>query len=280
MEALDPELAALVEGHGEDGCRLYLEQLRWPLGVECPRCSSDDVLWLERRRRHNCRECRYQFRVTAQTVFHDSHLPLSKWFLAVSLMLSVERGVSAFQLQKILGGSYKSAWFLEHRIRCAMAAANPDPKAPSPSCRPPRRRGRARPTPRRPSGRAKRRRTGRFCALLIAGVHRNVGARYLAAYWDEVRWRHENGGNPNAFRDTVAALLEHPWLPYEELTGSRPSRDGARVMIVRPLDAAVRQAGELDLAVPGLALVEAGIGVASTGVERLLGALESIAAGD
>ncbi len=51
-------------------------------------------------------------------------------------------------------------------------------------------------------------------------------------------------------------------------------------MIVRPLDAAVRQAGELDLAVPGLALVEAGIGVASTGVERLLGALESIAAGD
>ena len=107
------------EEHGDDGCRLYLEHVRWPYGVECPRCSSSDVLWLDRRRRHHCRGCRYQFRVTARTVFHDSHLSLPKWFLAISLMLSSESGFSAAQLQRVLGGSYKSAWFLEHRIRSA-----------------------------------------------------------------------------------------------------------------------------------------------------------------
>ena len=62
---------------------------------------------------------------------------------------------------------------------------------------------------------------------MIAGAHRNVGARYLAAYWDEVRWRHEHSGNPNVFRDTVSALLDHPWLPFDELTGSRRSSGSA-----------------------------------------------------
>jgi transposase-like protein len=228
LEALDPVLASLVEGHGEDGCRLYLEQLRWPLGVECPRCSSDDVLWLERRRRHNCRECRYQFRVTARTVFHDSHLSLPKWFLAVSLMLSAERGLSAFRLQRILGGSYKSAWFLEHRIRSAMAVGSPEPgglvaflptvPAHGPSMSEP-------PTAGHDVGAPP---NWPLLRGLIAGVHRNIGPRYLAAYWDEVRWRHEKGGNAGAFRDTVRALLDHPWLPYEELTGSnRPAGSAA-----------------------------------------------------
>ena len=55
---------------------------------------------------------------------------------------------------------------------------------------------------------------------MIAGAHGNVRAKYLAAYWNEAHWRHEQRGNPHAFRDTVIALLEHPWLPYEELTAA------------------------------------------------------------
>ena len=117
----DPRLARLAERHGNDACRLYLEELRWPGGAECPRCESRDLLWLERRRRHQCRTCRYQFRVTAGTVLHDSHISLDGWFLAIALMLASERGMPATQLTAILGGSYKSAWFLEHRIRAAMA---------------------------------------------------------------------------------------------------------------------------------------------------------------
>ena len=105
----DPLLARLVRWHGLDGCRLYLERLRWPGGPECPRCESSDILWLENRRRHNCREMPLpKFRVTAGAVFHDSHLSLRKWFVAISLMLGSDRGISASRLQEMLGGSYKT----------------------------------------------------------------------------------------------------------------------------------------------------------------------------
>lgn len=219
-------LASLVEDYGEDGCRRYLEEVRWPLGVECPRCGSDDLLWLERRRRHHCRGCRYQFRVTARTVFHDSHLALPKWFLAIWLMLSSEGGVSAIQLQRILGGSYKSAWFLEHRIRSAMTAGNPEPGAPvafvpvAPTV------GQTRAPSSTAGGAIEAPASWPVLRSLITGVHRNVGTRHLAAYWDEVRWRHRHAENPRAFRDTVVALLDHPWLPYDELTGSRVPAGG------------------------------------------------------
>jgi transposase-like protein len=221
VEQLDVMLASLVEEHGEDGYWLYLEQLRWPLGVACPRCGSEDLLWLEGRRRHHCRGCRYQFRVTARTAFHDSHLSLPKWFLAISLMLSSESGFSAAQLQRILGGSYKSAWFLEHRIRSAMAAGKPEPAGlvaflPVPRSVLPRNA-----EPAAADGAAEAPASWPLLRSLIAGVHGNVGTRHLAAYWDEVRWRHRHAGNPDAFRDTVLALLQHPWLPYDVLTGSR-----------------------------------------------------------
>ena len=208
----------MTEEHGVDGCRLYLERLRWPGGVNCPRCDSSDILWLERRRRHSCRECRYQFRVTAQTVFHDSHVPLEKWFVAVSLMLASEGGVSASSLRETLGGSYKTSWFLEHRIRSAMALRSSRPSAPvaySPvAAFTARRLGEpAEPDDvAAPSG-------WPLLRSLIAGSHGHIAPRYLLAYWAEVIWREENRSNPNAFRETVAALLAHPWLPWRELTG-------------------------------------------------------------
>ena len=216
---VDERLAAFVYLHGPDGCRLYLEELRWPDGVACPRCESDDVHWLERRARYHCRDCRYQFRVTARTVFHDSHLSLWKWFVAVSLMLSTTEGISAVQLRRILGGSYKSAWFLEHRIRSAMGSAAAELAFPIAYAATVAERVPTRPLPtavgsvQAPPG-------WTLLRSVIAGAHGNVRTKYLAAYWNETRWRDEHRGNPDAFRDTVLALLDHPWLPYEALTAA------------------------------------------------------------
>src|SRR5262245_2882117 len=86
-------------------CRDYLEDLRWPDGVHCPRCDSDEVGRLPARRKFYCRTCRYHFSVTAGTVFHNSHLPLWKWFLTVWVMLASEAGVPSNQLVRLLGGS-------------------------------------------------------------------------------------------------------------------------------------------------------------------------------
>jgi transposase-like protein len=121
-------LPKLIEQFGsEERCRAYLEDLRWPDGVRCPRCESDSVSRIESRAKFDCNECRYQFSVTAGTVFHDSHLPLWKWFLAIYLIGESRKGISAKQLQRTLGVSYKTAWYLAHRIRSAMEEDSPVP---------------------------------------------------------------------------------------------------------------------------------------------------------
>jgi transposase-like protein len=119
--APDPELRRLVErlGHVE-GSRTYLERLRWPEGVRCPRCDSASVLRITTRRKHHCTSCKYQFRVTAGTRLHDSHLPGWKWLVAVDLMMSGSGPLPAAALQELLGSGYATAWFLEHRIREAL----------------------------------------------------------------------------------------------------------------------------------------------------------------
>jgi transposase-like protein len=106
--------------HSEDSCRARLEELRWPEGVECPRCDSKSVNRLEDRYQYQCRSCRYQFSVTAGTIFHDTHLPLWKWFLAVYLIVESRKGISANQLKRMIGVTYKTAWYLAHRIRDAL----------------------------------------------------------------------------------------------------------------------------------------------------------------
>lgn len=111
----------------EDKCREYLEDLRWPDGVECPRCAERSVSRIEKRNQYECSSCRYQFSVTAGTVFHDSHLPLWKWFLAIYLIGESKKGISAKQLQRTLGVSYKTAWYLGHRVRSAMEDDSPVP---------------------------------------------------------------------------------------------------------------------------------------------------------
>ncbi|MGC2698498.1 MAG: IS1595 family transposase [Candidatus Angelobacter sp.] len=106
----------------DERCREILTKLRWPNGVECPRCKSTDILWIDSRKQFDCRECEYQFSVTSGTIFNDSHLPLQTWFMAVLLLVEARKGMSANQVKRTLGISYKTAWYLCHRIRKAMAS--------------------------------------------------------------------------------------------------------------------------------------------------------------
>lgn len=115
------DLVSLSQDFDTDAeCRAYLEKLRWPKGVECPRCQSKKISRIVARKVFDCDGCRYQFSVTAGTIFHDSHLPLPKWFLAIFLISESKKGMSALQLKRLLRVSYKTAWYLCHRIRESM----------------------------------------------------------------------------------------------------------------------------------------------------------------
>jgi transposase-like protein len=109
----------------EDKAREFLEAIRWPDGPVCPHCgvigeayklqgkSTRPGLW-------KCKGCRKPFTVTVGTIFADSHIPLSKWLLAYHLLCSSKKGMSAHQLHRMLKVTYRSAWFMAHRIRYTM----------------------------------------------------------------------------------------------------------------------------------------------------------------
>lgn len=120
----DINLVNLIVRFGsEEKCRAYMEELRWPEAVECPRCGCKSVSALADRHQYDCNSCRYQFSVTAGTILHDSHLPLWKWFLAAYMMTESKKGISANQIKRTIDVSYKTAWYLCHRIRAAVASA-------------------------------------------------------------------------------------------------------------------------------------------------------------
>jgi len=117
-----------TESHFQDAdkAREYLEMLRWPNGVICPHCgcigsehyalkgkSHRPGLW-------KCKDCREQFSVTVGTVFERSKIPLHKWLLAVNLLCASKKGMSSQQIHRMLDVTYKTAWFMTHRIREAM----------------------------------------------------------------------------------------------------------------------------------------------------------------
>jgi transposase-like protein len=115
-----------------DKAREYLEALHWPHGPVCPHCGSgDDQKRLEGKAHRpglvQCNSCRQQYTVTVGTVFERSKVPLNKWLLATHLMCASKKGMSAHQLHRMLGVTYKTAWFMAHRIREAMTDQNPDP---------------------------------------------------------------------------------------------------------------------------------------------------------
>jgi transposase-like protein len=113
-----------------DRAREYLEFLRWgSSGPACPHCGSVDPYKIEagygtktRKGLYKCREkeCRKQFTVTVGTVFEDSHIPLNKWLQAIYLVGASKKGISSHQLHRMLGVTYRSAWFMTHRLRHAM----------------------------------------------------------------------------------------------------------------------------------------------------------------
>jgi transposase-like protein len=104
----------------DERCREILERLRWPEGIMCPRCKHQGHSWLENYDRYECNACEHQFTVISGTVFQDTHLELTKWFVATYLLCESRKGMSANQIKRIIGGSYKTAWYLCHRIRAAM----------------------------------------------------------------------------------------------------------------------------------------------------------------
>lgn len=127
----EKNLADLVQQFGdEEKARLFLEKMRWPDGPVCPHCGVigeayklkpsakgkthvRNGLW-------KCSPCQDEFTVTVGTIFEQSHIPLNKWLLAIHLMCASKKGMSAHQLHRMLGITYKSAWFMAHRIREAM----------------------------------------------------------------------------------------------------------------------------------------------------------------
>src|SRR6266550_925979 len=116
----------------DEKARRYLEEIRWPNGVVCPHCKNADHkrIWEikenpEKKIRaglYHCAECGKQFTVTVGTIFEDSHIPLRKWLVAWYLLCSSKKGISSLQIQRMLGlGSYRTALFMMHRIRHALA---------------------------------------------------------------------------------------------------------------------------------------------------------------
>ena len=143
----------------EDQCLDFIEKVRWPDGkIRCVRCGNDKVSRItrtvnptitrtekkqnKRTRLYACLEstCKHRFTPTVGTLFHDSHLPLTKWFSAVALIVHAKKGMSALQVQRHLGVNYRTAWYMGHRIRKAMASgegflSKPEPGSSGPQVR-------------------------------------------------------------------------------------------------------------------------------------------------
>lgn len=117
----------------EDQAREFLEKQRWPNGPICPHCGVEGHAYKltpktdSKKGTHvrkgvwKCASCRKQFTVKVGTIFEDSHIPLSTWLKAIHLLCASKKGMSSHQLHRMLGVTYKSAWFMSHRIRYAMS---------------------------------------------------------------------------------------------------------------------------------------------------------------
>jgi len=108
-----------------DRAREYLEAIRWPNGPVCPHCGVIDSSYALNGKAHRpglykCAECRKQYSVTVGTLFERSHIPLHQWLMCVHLLCASKKGHSSHQIHRMLGVTYKTAWFMTHRIREAM----------------------------------------------------------------------------------------------------------------------------------------------------------------
>jgi transposase-like protein len=146
MKTIDAETVNLVtlakEYSDERKARALFESMRWPDGPVCPHCknhkekpiqklaSKKETTKSNRIRSgvYFCSACRKNFTATVGTVLEDSHIPISKWMMAIFILCSSKKSISAHQLHRMLGITYKTAWFMAHRIRYAMGATGDTPK--------------------------------------------------------------------------------------------------------------------------------------------------------
>jgi transposase-like protein len=113
-------VSTLKKFPNQEACIAYLEQARWNGKPVCPYCNSENTNHLPNQLRHHCNGCRKSFSATVGTIFHDTRLPLQKWFLAIDLILNAKKGLSSCQLARDLDVRQATAWSMGHRIRKAM----------------------------------------------------------------------------------------------------------------------------------------------------------------
>ncbi|MDZ4687215.1 MAG: IS1595 family transposase [Planctomycetaceae bacterium] len=114
----------------EDSCKQFLKEQRWPNGVFCPRCGNGRVYKLKKAWHWQCKGCTpngYRFSIITGTVFQNTKYPLKAWFTCAFLILTAKKGISALQIQRVMGsaltkgqGSYETFWYMAHRLRAAM----------------------------------------------------------------------------------------------------------------------------------------------------------------
>jgi transposase-like protein len=113
---------AIVYFSNPDNCLNYLVTRRWPNGVACPTCGRDDVTFLAKQGKWQCKSAhtRRQFSIKIGTIFEDSPLSLDKWLTAVWMITNCKNGISSYEVHRAIGVTQKTAWFMVHRIRLAM----------------------------------------------------------------------------------------------------------------------------------------------------------------
>jgi transposase-like protein len=104
----------------DEKCLAYLENLRWGMTKKCPQCDSDKVRYYQVEKRYVCNDCKKKFSVANGTMFEHTRYPLTDWFKVITLMLNAKQGVSAKNIMSNMDCSYKTAWYLAMRVRCAM----------------------------------------------------------------------------------------------------------------------------------------------------------------
>ncbi len=107
-----------------DKAHKFATRLRWPNGIECPRCGSKEHSYISTRRFWFCKGCKKQFTVKVASIFEDSPLGMDKWMLAVWLIVTCKNGISSYEIASHLGITQKSAWHLMHRVRKAMQSGS------------------------------------------------------------------------------------------------------------------------------------------------------------
>jgi transposase-like protein len=104
----------------EEKCAEYLIEKKWPQGFRCPKCGSKNAYYIKTRKKYQCKECKHQTSITAHTIMHRSHLPLTTWFTAIYFVACDKRGISAVSLAGKVDVCYETAWYMLVRIRKAM----------------------------------------------------------------------------------------------------------------------------------------------------------------